>query len=436
MDTLPVGTHTVILAIGDLNGIARGKRLQAGRWDTVADHGMAMANVIFQMDMTSDLWDTPYSNWDTGYPDLHIVPIDGTLRNVAWEDGVVLTVCQAKESNGEDLPIDPRYVLQTAIGRAHDLGYDPYFGVELEFYLLDPETKLPKDNGISVYGLARGAYFEDVVGPIRNLCTEMGIVVEASNPEYSPGQIEVNIRYDKAMTSADNAMLFRNAVKEIAWHHGYLATFMAKPFFELSGSSFHVHQSLWKDGVNAFSDKAKLSDVGVAYLGGLQRHMADTALISAPTPNAMKRRQPYTFCPTNTTWGNDNRTVGLRVIEGTESAVRIEQRDGASDANPYLLLGAQLAAGIDGIETDARPGPRETGNAYENTDATTLPTDTPTAVELFKASKFLAELIPEPLRLTMIQQAEREQKFMMESGEENIEETITQLERDRYLDNF
>lgn len=436
VDTLPPGTHTVILAIGDLNGIARGKRLHAGMWKAIADHGVAMANAIFQMDMTSDVWDTPYGNFGNGYPDIHVIPIPGTLRPVPWEEGVVLAVCRSEETSGDPVPVDPRNVLETAIGRASDRGYDPYFGVELEFYLLDPETRQPRDRGISVYGLARGARFEHVLGPIRNLCTEMGILVEVSNPEYSPGQFEVNIRYDRAMTSADNAMLFRNAVKEIAWNHGYLATFMAKPFFELSGSGFHTHQSLWKDEKNAFSDNGRLSKLGRAYLGGLRQHMPELGLVSSPTPNAMKRRQPYTFCPTNDTWGSDNRTVGLRVIEGAEASVRIEQRDGSADANPYLLLGAQLAAGIWGIDNAADPGPPEQGNGYENAEATGLPRDIPAAIELFRKSELLADLIPAPLFATMLQQAEREQQFMVDSGEDNLAETVTGVERDRYLDNF
>ena len=434
-DKLPSGTHTVVLAIGDLNGIARGKRLQAGIWDS-ASHGVAMANAIFQMDMTSDVWDTPYGNFDNGYPDIHVVPIPGELRDVPWEDGVVLAVCNSETVAGDPVPVDPRGILQTAIDRAADRGWTPKFGVELEFYLLDPETHRPTDQGISVYGLARGARYEHILGPIRNLCTGMGITVEVSNPEYAPGQFEINIRYDDAMRSADNAMLFRNAVKEIAWNHGFLATFMAKPFFEESGSSFHVHQSLWNGKTNVFSDGGSLSALGRAYLGGLRAHMADLALISAPTPNAMKRRQPYTFCPTNNSWGGDNRTVGLRVIEGAESAVRIEQRDGASDANPYLLLGGQLAAGLDGIENELDPGEATTGNAYEADDCDPLPSTTPEAIELFKNSALVADLIPEPLRETMIQQAEREQAFMMDSGVDNPAEAVTQVERDRYLENF
>ncbi len=437
IDTLPEGTHTVVLAIGDLNGIARGKRLQANMWERTAQHGVALANALFQMDMTCDIWDTPYGNFDNGYPDVHIVPIPGKLRKVPWEEGVVLTMCRSEEViDHAPVPVDPRNALLTAVERAADLGYEVMVGTELEFYLLDPETRRPRDVGIDVYGLARAKQFEFVVGPIRNLCTEFGILVEVSNPEYAPGQFEVNLRYTDALTAADNTVLFRHAVKEIAADHGMLATFMAKPFTEESGSGFHVHQSLWKDGQNAFSDGGRLSELGRRYLGGLRRHMADLALLSAPNPNAMRRRQPYTFCPTNNTWGMDNRTVGIRVIEGEPTAVRIEQRDGSADANPYLLIAGQVAAGIDGIEHGLDPGPMTAGNGYEVTDAEVLPTTIPEAIERFEASELVRGLIHPMLVETLVGQARREQEFVMNSGEDDPEATVTQVEVDRYLGAF
>ena len=431
--SLPEGTHTVVLALGDLNGIARGKRVQARVWDEFL-HGVGMCNAIFQMDMTNDIWDTPYANFANGYADFHVIPMLETMRPVPWEEGVVLVLGRAEETDGSPVCCDPRNVLVEQLAEAAELGYEVMTGVEFEFYLLDLETKELVDSGISVYGLARGSMFEHVVGPIRNLCSEMGIQVEMSNPEYAPGQIEINLRYREALVSADNAMLFRNAVKEIAYNHGMLASFMAKPFFEESGNSFHLHQSLWKDGRNAFSDGGRLSALGLSYLGGLQQHMAETALISAPTPNSMKRRQGYTFCPTSNAWGGDNRTVGLRVIEGSENAVRIEQRDGSSDANPYLLTAVQLAAGLKGITTGAQPTEKELSDGYSAARHQPLPSDIPTALELFRNSELIAEVLSEPLRITLAQQAEREHNFMVESDPEGWRDTVTQLERDRYLE--
>ena len=207
------------------------------------------------------------------------------------------------------------------------MGYEVRIGTELEFYLLDKETLKPRDRGIQVYGLPRAAELEHVLGPIRRHLTAVDIPIEQSNPEYAAGQVEVNIRFDEALIAADRVVTFRGLVKELGNTHGYHATFMSKPFFAESGNGFHVHHSLWQDGKNLMADNGALSKLGRHYLAGMQKHMAEMSMVSATTPNAYRRRQPYTFCPINTAWGVDNRTVGLRIILGADNAVRVEKRD-------------------------------------------------------------------------------------------------------------
>ena len=222
--------------------------------------------------------------------------------------------------------------------------------------------------------------------------------------------------------------MFRSLVKQLAIAHGYHATFMAKPFFEDSGNGFHVHHSLWKDGKNVMADGGKLSATGMNYLGGLQARMVEASITTAATPNAYRRIQPYSFCPSNNTWGGDNRTVGLRVIEGSDSAVRIEQRNAAADCNPYLLLAAQIAAGLDGIERGLQPSAKEEGNGYENTEATPLPTDLSTAVELARNNDWLKGVMGELVHEFQMQQADRELDFFAQQ--------VTQVEIDRYMTSF
>ena len=203
---------------------------------------------------------------------------------------------------------------------------------------------------------------------------------------------------------------------------------MAKPFFEESGNGFHTHYSLWKDGKNAFSDGGKLNGLGRQFLGGMQKRMAETAICGSPTPNGFRRRQPYTFCPINTAWGMDNRTVGLRVIEGSESAVRVEKRDAGADANPYYLLAVDIAAGLDGIEQGIEPSAICEGNAYELEDAEPIPTDAATAVELARGSDWMKDVMGADACEIYLQQAERELKFL--AGQ------VTPVETQRYLVNF
>ena len=308
------------------------------------------------------------------------------------------------------------------------MGYVTRIGTELEFYLLDKETLKPRDRGIQVYGLPRAAELEHVLGPIRRHLTAVGIPIEQSNPEYAAGQVEVNIRYDEALIAADRVVTFRGLVKELGNAHGYHATFMSKPFFAESGNGFHVHHSLWKDNQNVMADNGALSKLGRHYLAGLQKHMAEMAMVSATTPNAYRRRQPYSFCPINNAWGIDNRTVGLRVILGNDSAVRIEKRDGSADCNPYLLLALEIAAGLKGIEDSLEPTAETVGNGYENPDCQPIPTDLATAVALARESDLMAEVLGANLLEILIQQSEREIEF--------IANQVTPVEIERYLENF
>lgn len=427
--TLPPGTHTVAMGIGDLNGIMRGKRFPASHWPSVCKGGNAVSLAMLAMDMTCDVWDTPYVNFDNGFPDMHIFPLTAPVA-VPWEPGVAFCLGYAEGMDHKPVPIDPRATLLTQITRAEALGLTIMCGAELEFYLLDPATKQPVEKGIQVYSLARAAQNEYVLGPIRQLINEMNIPVEQSNPEYAPGQAEVNIRYADALTSADRVIMFRNLVKELAQTKGLLATFMAKPFIDQSGNGFHTHYSVWKDGKNVFSEGGKLSRTGLSFLAGLQQRMAEITLTGSTTPNAMRRRRPYTFCPTAANWGYDNRTVGLRVIEGADSAVRIEKRDAAADCNPYYLLAADIAAGLDGIEQGLEPTPPCLGNGYAEgaEGAGLLPTTLEQAVALAEGSEFLSSVLGETRRTILLQQARREIGF--------VSAQVTSVERDRYLGNF
>ena len=429
--SLPEGTHTVVLGLGDLNGIMRGKRIPASHWESICEGGNAYSIALFAIDMTCDVWDSPYVNFDNGYPDFHMFPMTKPAA-LPWEPGVAMAFGRAEGMDHKPVPIDPRQVLVAQIARAEKLGYDVQVGTELEFYLLDPETMLPRDQGIGVYGLDRASELEHVLGPIRQQINDYGIPIEQSNPEYAAGQVEVNIRYGAALEAADRVVQFRSLVKQLAGVHGYKATFMAKPFFEESGNGFHAHYSLWKDGKNVFSDGGKLSDAGRHFTAGLQKRMSEAAVCGSATVNGYRRRQPYTFCPINTAWGLDNRTVGLRIIEGSDSAVRVEKRDAGADCNPYLLLATDIAAGLDGIEQGLEPSEMTTGNAYELKDAEPIPTDLGTAIELARGSDWLKSVMGDLQYEIYLQQCERELEFYNDF----INGQVTQVERDRYMGNF
>lgn len=413
--------------MGDMCGIMRGKRIPASHWDTICKGGNAYSIAMFAIDMTCDVWDTPYVNFDNGYPDFHMFPMTKPSA-LPWEPGVAMAFARAEGMDHKPVPIDPRQVLIRQVERAAAMGIDVQVGTELEFYLLDPETMKPKDQGIGVYGLDRAAELEHVLGPIRQQINEYGIPIEQSNPEYAAGQVEVNIRYGAALQSADQVVEFRSLVKQLAGANGYKATFMAKPFFEESGNGFHTHYSLWKDGKNIFADKGKLSDTGRHFVGGLQKRMSEAAICGSPTVNGFRRRQPYTFCPINNAWGLDNRTVAIRVIEGSDTATRVEKRDAGADCNPYLLLATDIAAGLDGIEQAIEPSEMTTGNAYESETAEPIPTHLRDAIELARGSDWLKDVLGETQWEIYCQMCEREMEFFSAQ--------VTQVEIDRYMSNF
>lgn len=424
---LPEGTHTVILGVGDLNGLMRGKRIPADQWPRICGSGNALAMSLFTMDMTCDVWETPVVGFANGFPDCHIFPMHPPVA-VPWEPGVAMCFARAEGMDHGPLTVDPRQALLRQVERANAMGIDLQVGTELEFYLLDPDTGRPRDKGNDCYGLARAAELEPVLGPMRRELAEMGIPIEQSNPEYAAGQVEVNIRYDSAMIAADRVVMFRSLVKQLAARHGLNATFMAKPFIDESGNGFHLHYSLWSEGKNIFADAGKLNDRGRHFLGGMQQRMAEASICGAATVNAYRRRQPLSFCPVNASWGLDNRTVALRVIEGSDSAVRIEKRDAGADCNPYLLMAADIAAGLDGIEGKTEPTAITTGNAYEDDNAPPIPLDLADAISLARNSGWLRDVLGADQHEIWLQQAERELAF--------FNQQVTPFETARYLGTF
>jgi glutamine synthetase len=276
-------------------------------------------------------------------------------------------------------------MLKRVLRRFESESYAVSAAAEFEFFLVDPRTRGPVYPGVENYSLGRVEY-EPVLAAIRNDLSAMGVPIEASNPEYSGGQFEVNIAHAGALEAADRALLLRHGVRLLAPRFGYEATFMAKPWSDQAGNGMHVHQSLWQEGANAFFGDHELSAAGRAYVGGLLERLREFALLGSPTPNAYHRRADLSFAPTVVCWGGDNRGVAVRAVVDEPGTTRVEQRDASADCNVYLAFGGQLAAGLDGIRRRLEPPPASSGNAYE-LDLPKLPRTFIEAYELFEASE-------------------------------------------------
>jgi glutamine synthetase len=304
---------------------------------------------------------------------LLVVPDLPTLRETPWEGAPSVVMADLRGTNGDQSPLCSRSILRSVLDRGGEDGFEIQAASEFEFFLLDPATGEPVYPDIENYSITRGADLEPVVRRIRNELRDMAIPVEASNPEYSGGQVEVNVTYGPALEAADRATLLRALVRRLARSEGLEATFMAKPWTDQAGSGMHVHQSVWRDGENVFHDSGKLSAAGLHYVAGLLAHMAELALFGCPTPNSYHRRTDLSFAPTVICWGRDNRTLSVRAIEGTPSITRVEQRDASADCNVYLTFAGQFAAGLDGLRRAVEPPPAVEGNAYERTDLPLVP---------------------------------------------------------------
>jgi glutamine synthetase len=297
--------------------------------------------------------------------DMLLTPDLDTFRIFPYdaEEGLVARlICDIHNPDGSPFAGCPRLALKRQIAQAAKLGYEMMAGVEAEFFLFYKDAR--GDPTTEVHDVA--GYFD--VGPVdrgeqaRRLIVadleEMGFEVEAAHHEVAPGQHEVDFKYANALTTADDLATFRVVVRSAAERYDLVASFMPKPVFGQNGSGMHTHQSLFKDGKNAFYDpKAQweLSKAALHYIGGLLEHSQGFCAVTNPLVNSFKRLVPGYEAPVNIAWSMRNRSPLIRIPDRRQSGTRCELRMPDPSANPYLALGVQLAAGLDGIRRKLLP---------------------------------------------------------------------------------
>ena len=309
-----------------------------------------------------------------------------------WDPARVVRMCFLLDPSGGPSAACGRSVLARALDEARGAGYETIAAAEVELFLVDARTRAPVYDAIQNYGIVAGAPYEHVMGEVRGF-RRFGVPVMATNPEYGGGQFEINLQHGPAMGAADAVALVKTWTGVAAARHGLAATFVSKPWPEASGSGMHVHQSLWSGGANAFWGDGELSVTGRCYLAGLLDGMAELAPLGSPTVRGYTRRADGSFCPVNASWGGDNRTVAVRVLVETELATRVEQRDAAADANPYLTMAGHVRAGMRGIAEGLSPREPTTGNAYDRADVPALPRTLGEALPLFARSDLARRVV-------------------------------------------
>jgi len=370
--------------------------------------------------------------------DMVAFPDPLTFQICSWRPSdrpVARMFCDIKNPDGTPFENDSRYVLKRILEKAAQKGYTYFVGPELEFFLFaSPRAPEPLDVG---------GYFDappldlgndvrrDIIFHLQN----MGIAVEYSHHEVAPSQHEIDLRYNEGLKMADVAMTYKVVVKEIARKHGCYASFMPKPIFGQNGSGMHVHQSLFKNGKNAFfdaSDKHNLSTEGKSYIAGLLKHAREFCCVTSQWVNSYKRLVPGYEAPVYIAWAQRNRSSLVRVPmykPGKETATRVEFRAPDPAANPYLAFAVMLAAGLEGMDKGyhlAKPveenifqmGPDEL--AKHGIDA--LPESLHEAVVELQKSKLMKEVLGANLHANLVSNKIKEwHEYRMHVSEYEIE---------------
>jgi glutamine synthetase len=310
-------------------------------------------------------------------PDIAAIPDLDSFTPVPWQENLARFACDITVE-GEPWPYDPRTILRNALARAAEQGYEFKIGLELEYFLVrqaedgsievaDPFDTLEKPC-YDLTGLTRNYDFLTTVSRYVN---DLGWGNYANDHEDANGQFEQNFTYADALVSCDRAIFFRYMVHTLAEQNGVIATFMPKPFTNLTGNGCHFHMSLWKEDENLFLDEADprglgLSELAYHFIGGLKQHARAYSGITAPTVNSYKRLKVgttasgATWSPVWISYGYNNRTQMLRI----PGPGRIEDRTIDGSCNPYLAAAAVLAAGLDGVDRKLDPGDPNSENLY------------------------------------------------------------------------
>lgn len=428
---------TVLVAFTDHYGRLMGKRFDAQYYrEQVATQGTHACNYLLTTDVEMDpVPGYKFANWELGYGDFHLVPDQGTLRQLSWLDRTALV-----HADVDGVDVAPRSILRRQIERAAASGFHAFAASELEYYAYRTPYREAARNDyrkleplgwyLEDYNLLQGARSEFYTAAVRRHLKSSGIAVENSKGEWGLGQHEVNVRYRDILGMADDHALFKQCLKEVADQTGISVTFMAKPFHGQAGSGCHIHLSLRRDGRNIFDGNNQVGPVRGSdefrwFLGGWLLRVPDFMVFYAPTVNSYKRYEDMSWAPVRLAWSHDNRTAGFRVVGHGES-LRIECRIPGADVNPYLVFAAALASGLDGIANRIEPPPVFEGDVYAARSLPRVPYTLGEAVDRFEASSFVKEALGDDVASHYAHFYRSEQRA--------FDKAVTDWERRRYFE--
>jgi len=415
----------VKIAFSDIDGVLRGKYVSTEKFLSAVEKGTSFCDVIMGWDMADVLYDrSTVTGWHTGYPDSEAGIDLNTFRKIPWEQDLPFFLGQLHNKKGNPSEVCPRQLLKKISEEAKSMGFSPVFSQEFEWFNFSETPSsvqekgfrnlTPLTPGMFGYSILRSTLKNPFFTDLFELLTKFNVPIEGLHTETGPGTYEAAIKYADIVEAGDRAILFKTAVKEIAYKHNIMATFMAKINESLPGCGGHIHQSLWdKNGKkNLFfdaNDKQSLSETARQYIAGQLHCLPHILPFFAPTINSYKRLVEGAWAPTTLTWGVDNRTTALRVLNGSNQSCRLETRVVGADVNPYLAMAASLASGLYGIRKKLKlKQPATIGNGYLEKTYGTLPYTLNDATLKMKENELATELFGKPFTEHFIQSREWE----------------------------
>ncbi|MCK1756803.1 glutamine synthetase [Bradyrhizobium sp. 137] len=414
--------EVIRLAFPDQHGILRGKTIIAAEALASLESGCSITTTMLAKDSSHRTVFPVFTSGGgfgmkemEGAADVLMVADPSTFRVLPWAPATGWVLCDLYFNDGRAVPFATRALYRKVLDDLASRGHDFVAGLEVEFHVfkLDDAHMRPEDAGQpgtppSVSLLSHGYQYlteqrfdqmEPVLEILRRDIVALGLPLRSVEVEFGPSQCEFTFAPKKGLEPADNMVLFRSAIKQIARRHGYHATFMCRPKLpNVFASGWHLHQSIVSrgNGENLFmaketaKDSEPLSAFGRAYLAGLLDHARASTLFTTPTINGYKRYRSYSLAPDRAIWGRDNRGVMIRVLGAPgDAATRLENRIGEPAANPYLYMASQILSGLDGVDRKLDPGP-SADTPYE-TKAPLLPKSLRDAVAALKDDPFFRE---------------------------------------------
>ena len=399
----------------DLGGMLRGKATHVAHLAGRVDEGIALTRAQMAMNALDQLQGIPGM---TAVGEVRIVPDPASFVVLPYAPRTGAMMSDLLDLERQPWDACPRSFLKRVLKGMAARGIRAEAAFEVEFFLgrqTDAGGYEPVDRSLcfSTAGMnSTAAFTDDLITALE----AQGIALEQAMPEYGAGQQEITISHGPALTAADRHLWVKETAKAVAAAHGLVASFAPKPWPDQIGSGAHVHLSLWdnESGANLFhdphaEDRYGLSETGRRFVAGILAHLPALAAITCPTVNSYRRLQPHAWASAFVCWGFDNREAAVRVPSpfwGREQGTsNVELKTVDNTCNPYLALGATLAAGLDGIERELDPGPPldvDPGNLgdadREARQMTRLPSSLDEALDALVADEVLSSALGSTLR--------------------------------------